>query len=302
MRLLNQLRDFSALFSAETQPWAVIIAHFNNPVGLWFTLTRFSLYSRLKATFWLIDNSSSIFNRRLAHLVLRLLTKSNKLIVRENVGREAGAYWRGIEELSADGNRSQVVVFTQDRIHQKGDLPKGVRKYFSPVTNRNFPYYPSSIGLGEICFSRLTRVLNLFPGAHIGFGGKRCAHGLSADERFLGDPWVEVVQSTQVSYFDYFSGACFAVDQLGLGRLRQIDKANKGLSEENYAFLWERLWGSVFSNFDQELIDYSTLDRNVWHSVGTTPNEKGPWFNQSNGIALSLSEVRGLLVDGSHQE
>lgn len=273
----------------------VVIAFHNRPFALLLTLTRFSFYSRLTSTFWLMDNGSSIANRWLATLVMSSLVGSFKTVRRNNSGREAGAYWAAIQKIAQHRIPVKAIVFTQDKIHRRGVLPQNVVGLFSPINNRRFPYYPAQIRMSGICFSRLQKIWQLFPGAQIGFGGKRCAHGLRADARFVSNQWEQVVSEMDLEFFDYFSGACFAVDKEGLDLLSSLSPHLELESTEHFAHLWERLWGSVFSSKGFELVDYSSLDRDVWHSCGTDEERKGDWFSQSMGVKLDKDFLRQRL-------
>ena len=276
----------------KTGSWTVVIAFHNRPLALWWTLMRFSARGRLGARFVIIDNGSSLINSILAKFVAWLSLASWSLERRPNSGREAGAYWHAIRScaLNSDG-----IVFIQDQIHRRGTVPSGVPKFFSPYNSRFHPYYSGRLRTGEFDLVQLNKVLMLYPDGLIGLGGRRCAHGIEADARFTTGPWPAKTNSLGAEYFDFFSGACFAVGRSGLALLESHESLADNETEKWFAHYWERAWGTIFTASSRPLIDFHSSDPDVYHSVGVSSDQNGPWWQANYAARLSKNFVRDRL-------
>lgn len=274
-------------------PATVVIAHHNRPISLIGTLLRFSYLSRTRAEFVIIDNGSRRFYRAAAVFVGRLLTRHFKVILRENRGREAGAYWHYLR-LTAEP--SPVVLFIQDQIHRRGLTPSNVGRRNMSFNTREMPFYPGVLRFGSLDIIRVEKLLSINPNGLVGFGGKRCAHGVEADSRFLAPPFSCSTRALRLAYFDFFSGACFAVTDIGFNFLKAHEETGVQESETFYPHYWERLWGSLFVKAGFELVDYHSGETAVWHSVGTSKSSNGPHWLASVSMRLSPEFVRERLT------
>lgn len=273
----------------------VVIAHHNKPFSVINTLLRFSLLSRMAAQFVIIDNGSSSANVSILKVLGPLLVARIRIERRENLDREAGAYWHYIQNTFRP---SRVTVFLQDQAHRRGMIPSNVPKWFSPYNSRFAPYYPGRLRVGELDLVRVEKLLSFYPEGLLGFGGKRCAQGIDSDLRFKTSEMIEAMNQLSLDFFDFFSGACFAVSRAGFAFIKQFENLSEyGKGEPHYAHFWERLWGSIFSTNGLELIDFHSGSTNVWHSIGVAPDDNGRWWATSIPITSSRMAVRGRLKD-----
>ena len=115
----------------------VVIAHYNNPHKLDYTLKLFKERESEHCKFYLIDNSSAEGNVEKCFSVLSKNVSNFEIIQRENKNKEAGAYWYYIENCSL---AEETIVFTQEELHEFPMAPKG------KVSTEKNPFYPHFYG------------------------------------------------------------------------------------------------------------------------------------------------------------
>ena len=99
-----------------------VVAHWNNPKALKSTLSYLCVGPNLDFRIVLIDNGSKpeLLEEAIKHIKK---TGFNYLLMqRDNTNREAGAYWHYI--LNNHGNYADIILFTQEELHQKVWFPK----------------------------------------------------------------------------------------------------------------------------------------------------------------------------------
>lgn len=242
----------------------VVVVHWNSPLKLVRTLLVFAERKHDCVEFYLIDNMSRSWNFLMAVAILKLLTARSCVIQRANVNREAGGYWHYINhcyDKSVD-----LVVFTQDELHQRGMRPKGVPKANDSARQ---PYYPEKYGVGGVSLLRCERWISENPLDEIGFGGRRCRFDVDYDQRFANEYWKARWQHLDLAWYDFFSGACFCVGREGVEAFRRLAEPTEAdLANRQFAWMWERMWGTVLLAAGGKLVHYETqeTDRVEEHS------------------------------------
>lgn len=235
----------------------VVIVHWNAPLHLARTLLAFKERLESSVTFFLIDQSSNAYNLLLARFVLKRLTVNSLIIQRKNTNREAGGYWHYIEQFGA---QSDIVVFTQEEIHQRGMRPKNVPRHNYTAGQ---PYYTEYYGINGISLRECYQWIRNNPYDQIGFGGRRYRAGIDYDKRFTTPYWIQRWEPLKLDWYDFFSGACFCVgpriisSYLTLGRPTEAD-----LTQRHFAWMWERMWGTIPLAVGGRLIHYKSKESN----------------------------------------
>jgi hypothetical protein len=234
----------------------VVIVHWNSPWHLARTLRVFKERTSPDVSFFLIDQSSKTHNLLLATCVLKALTARSFVIQRENRNREGGGYWHYIDRIY-DGS-PDVIVFTQEEFHQRGMRPKGVPRQND---TDECPYYPDYYGDEGVSLARCAEWLGVHPRDEIGFGGRRCRIDVDYDERFATPYWRQRWAHLDLAWFDFFSGACFCVGPEAISSLRSLAQPTRDdLNNPQFAWMWERMWGTVPAAAGGSLVHYETWE------------------------------------------
>lgn len=236
--------------------WSVVFVHHNNPSALVKSCLVFKERQYDGVRFFLIDNGSGLVRFLAASLIIKKLVRSAAIFRRQNKNREAGGYWYFIDELY-DGE--SMVLFSQDELHQRGMRPKGVGQRFD---TKALPYYPEYYGRGGLSLAECGEWLSSAPLDSIGFGGRRCRQSVHSDGRFTTDHWKERWAGMNLDYYDFFSGACFAVAPSGVRNFRKYGQPTKtDLEDPAFAWMWERMWGTIPLFAGGDLVHYGTKDK-----------------------------------------
>lgn len=230
--------------------------HYNNPIALIKSCLAIKERQQSSVKFFLIDNESRLANFLFAIIILKLLVCNVSFLRRQNKNREAGGYWYFINEVYEGDS---MVLFSQDELHQKGMRPKGVKSRFDTDT---FPYYPEYYGCSGISLAECGEWLSRAPLDAIGFGGRRCRQSVDSDTRFNTNHWKQRWSRMNLNYYDFFSGACFAVSPKSIENYKKYGEPSASdLGNLAFAWMWERMWGTIPLFAGGELVHYGTKDR-----------------------------------------
>mgnify|MGYP006282099799 FL=1 len=239
----------------------IVVCHHNNPNKLKETISTFSDIQSSYTTTYLIDNRSRHEDLKSAVSVFDLAGIPYELIRRENQNREAGAYWHYIlsefpkfDEIS----RPDVVLFTQEELHQFPMAPKGRE---SSAEN---PFYPHHYGPGGIELQRIAEYLIENHKDQVGFGGRiECSHRYF-DRRWRFGYWRERWKALKFSHYRFFSGACFAVHQSMLEIYRELaEPSATDFNDPYFPWMWERMWGTIPYVAGGRLVHYKDFSETV---------------------------------------
>jgi hypothetical protein len=238
------------------ETWSVVLVHHNNPTALIRSCLAIRERGMPQVHFHLVDNESASKSFLLAVLFLKALTAKASFFRRPNINREAGGYWYFIDQIYDD---SALVFFSQDELHQRGMRPKGVNKRFDTA---ELPYYTEHYGWGGVCLADCARWLRKAPLDQIGFGGRRCRHSTSSDKRFNSEHWTSRWKHLRLGYYDFFSGACFAMGPEGIKILRKYGQPSEDdLTDPFFPWMWERMWGTIPLFAGGELVHYASKEK-----------------------------------------
>jgi hypothetical protein len=232
----------------------IVVVHHNAALKLVRTYRAFRDRLDPDVTFVLIDQSSGRRSFLLASLITKWMTARSMVIQRPNEHREAGGYWHYINHVY-DGT-PDIIVFTQDELHQRGMRPKGVPKGHDTASR---PFYPERYGSGGISLHKCLGLLSRNPLDTIGFGGRRCRNDVDFDPRFTTPHWRARWRHLDLAWYDFFSGACFCVGPRGMAAYRDLaEPTSEDLADPHFAWMWERMWGTVPAAAGGRLVHYET--------------------------------------------
>lgn len=239
----------------------IVICHWNNPESLKFTIKNFRQRHEDWVHFFVIDNSSEVENYKLADEILKNNTRNGNLIRRQNSNKEAGAYWHYLNKNFVTESPG-VVLFTQEELHQYPMVPKG------RISREESPFYPDQYGIDGICLDRIYKYLMKNEKDQIGFGRHIVKEKLYLDKRWRFGHWNKRWKSLRLPEYKFFSGACFAINsKMANIIIEQVKPTEEDLANEYFAWMWERMWGTIPYINGGELVHYSDFKRDIMENI-----------------------------------
>ena len=184
-----------------------------------------------------------------------------EIIQRENLNREAGAFWFYINNIFSKldfNDRPSSILFTQEEIHQFPMAPKG-RK-----SDSDNPFYPHSYPKGSVSLKRVCDYLEKNRLDQVGFGGRIEREYKRYDSRWRFGYWQKRWSELNIDSFIFFSGACFAVSvDLLIEYSERVKPTKKDLENPNFPWVWERMWGTVPYLLGGRLVHYDGFGADI---------------------------------------
>lgn len=294
-----------------------VVAHWNNPNALKKTLSYLCVDRDLDFRIVLVDNGSEPYLLEESIRHIESAGFNYLLMQRSNTNREAGAYWHYI--LNLPENYADIILFTQEELHQKGMVPKNLKteKIYDLVNNRfrfrlgfikevikhiiNIPkvyeygyFYKDDYSVNKLNIIRIADYLSKNPSNQVGLGGRKCFFCASEDKRFNHGHWGAYLAKHQIKNYDFFSGACFAISS----NMCSLVKDNFTPSESDFkdpvfAWFWERMWGVCIRKLGGQLVHYRDFSSDVYESFSSR-NKINPEYS----IRSVSTKINGpVLVD-----